>query len=148
MLYNNRNLMHEIELNSGGWEWKFRVFWCFGCSLYFGFVLYFGFDFHMYFGLRVSFWEGCSGFLAGFRGFVGLGCFQGRFGCLMGASSVFWAMGVLGAPCGFRVDPCGFVWVFSFCELALVVPMYTLGVLRGALRFLIKSSYLKKKKKV
>jgi hypothetical protein len=101
----------------------------------------------MYFGLRVSFWEGCSGFLAGFRGFVGLGCFQGRFGCLMGASSVFWAMGVLGAPCGFRVDPCGFVWVFSFCELALVVPMYTLGVLRGALRFLIKSSYLKKKKK-
>jgi hypothetical protein len=25
---------------------------------------------------------------------------------------------------------------FSFCELALIVPVYTPGVLRGALRFL------------
>jgi hypothetical protein len=33
------------------------------------------------------FWEGCSGFRVGF---VGLGCFWGRFGCLMGASTVFW----------------------------------------------------------
>jgi hypothetical protein len=41
---------------------------------------------------------------------------------------------------GFRVDPCGFVWVFSFCGLALLVPVYTPGVLRGNLRFLIKSS--------
>jgi hypothetical protein len=49
---------------------------------------------------------------------------------------------------GFRVDPCGFVWVFSFCGLALVVSVYTFGVLRGVLRFLIKSSYLSKKKKV
>jgi len=41
------------------------------------------------------------------------------------------------------------LWVclsFSFCGLALVVPMYTPGVLRGALRFLIKSYYLSKKK--
>jgi hypothetical protein len=38
----------------------------------------------------------------GFEGFVGLGCFRGRFGCLMGASL------------GFRVVPCGFVLVFLF----------------------------------
>jgi len=38
----------------------------------------------------------------GFEGFVGLGCFRGRFGCLTGASS------------GFRVVPCWFVWVFPF----------------------------------
>jgi hypothetical protein len=48
---------------------------------------------------------------------------------------------------GFRIDPCGFVWVFSFCGLALVVSVYILGVLRSALRFLIKSSYLSKKEK-
>jgi hypothetical protein len=49
------------------------------------------------------FWEGCSGFLCGFWGFIGLGCFQGRFGRLMGASTVFgfsWASGVVG-PYGF-----------------------------------------------
>jgi hypothetical protein len=46
-------------------------------SLYFGFALYFG--------------------------FVGLGCFWGRFVCLMGASFVFWALGVMGAPFGFQV---------------------------------------------
>jgi len=66
----------------------------------------------------------------------------------MGASSVFWALGVMGAPCGFRV--LGLILVglfafFSFCGLALVVPVYTPGVLRGALSFLIKSSYLSKK---
>jgi hypothetical protein len=33
---------------------------------------------------------------------------------------------------------------FSFCGLALVVPVYTPGVLGGALLF-IKSSYLSKK---
>jgi hypothetical protein len=31
---------------------------------------------------------------------------------------------------------------FFFCGLALVVPVYILGVLRGALRFLINLSYL------
>jgi hypothetical protein len=40
----------------------------------------------------------------------------------------------MGAPCGFRV-------------LGLMVPVYTPGVLRDALRFLIKSSYLYKKKR-
>jgi hypothetical protein len=49
---------------------------------------------------------------------------------------------------GFRVDPCGFVWVFSFCGLALMVPVYTPGVLKCALHFLIKSSSLSKKKKI
>jgi hypothetical protein len=42
------------------------------------------------------------------------------------------------------------LWVclgFVFHGLALVVPMYTLGVLRGALCFLIKSYYLYKKKR-
>jgi hypothetical protein len=56
-------------------------------------------------------------------GFVGLGCLWGWFGCLLGTSL------------GFRVVPCEFVWFF-FCELALVVPVYTPGVLRSALRFL------------
>jgi hypothetical protein len=96
----------------------------------------------------VSFWEGCSGFLAGFGGFVGLGCFRGRFRCLMRASSSFLGPGCFGCSLwvsGFRVDPCGFVWVFSFCGLALVVPVCTPGVLRGALNFLIKSSYFSKK---
>jgi len=57
----------------------------------------------------VSFWEGCSGF----GGFVALGCFRGRFGCLMGAS-VFWALGVLGAPCGFQVLGLIIVGLFGF----------------------------------
>jgi hypothetical protein len=40
-----------------------------------------------------------------FGGYVGLGCFQelGKFGCLVGASSIFWALSVMGAPCKFRV---------------------------------------------
>jgi hypothetical protein len=49
--------------------------------------------------------------------------------------------------CGAGLGVCwGLLWVlglflvglfgFSFCGLALVVPVYTLGVLRGALRFL------------
>jgi hypothetical protein len=42
--------------------------------------------------LWVFFWEGCSGFLMGFAEFVGLGCFLGRFGCLTGPSSIFWAL--------------------------------------------------------
>jgi hypothetical protein len=29
----------------------------------------------------------------GFGGFVGMGCFQGRFGCLTRASTVFWDLG-------------------------------------------------------
>jgi hypothetical protein len=65
----------------------------------------------------------------------------------MGACSVFWALGVLGAPCGFWVLRLILVGLFeslSFCGLALVVPVYTPGVLRGALHFLIKSSYKKK----
>jgi hypothetical protein len=68
----------------------------------------------MYFGLWVSFWEGCSGFLAGFGGFVGLGCFRGMFGCLMGASSVFWALGVMSAPCEFQVLGLILVSLFGF----------------------------------
>jgi hypothetical protein len=70
----------------------------------------------------------------------------------MGASSIFWALGVIVAPCGFwvlgviLVGLFGlFFFIFSFCGLALVVPVYTPGVLRGALSFLIKSSYLSKK---
>jgi hypothetical protein len=95
----------------------------------------------MYFGLWVSFWEGCSGFLAGFGGFVGFGCIRGRFGCLMGGFFRFLCSGCSLWVSGFRVDPCGFGWVFFFCGLALLVPVYTPGVLRGALRFLRKSSY-------
>jgi hypothetical protein len=41
----------------------------------------------------------------------------------------------------------GFCLGFSFCGLAWVVSVYTLCVLRGAFRFLIKSSYLSKKEK-
>jgi hypothetical protein len=36
---------------------------------------------------------------------------------------------------------------FSFCGLALVVPVYTLGVLRGALRFLYNLLTYQKKKR-
>jgi hypothetical protein len=76
------------------------------------FPLYFGFAcistsvdsgfwvFHV--GLWV-FLGGLFGFSCGFWGFIGLGCFQGRFGRLMGASTVFgfsWASGVVG-PYGF-----------------------------------------------
>jgi hypothetical protein len=46
--------------------------------------------------------------------------------------------------------PCGFGWLFFFfffCGLALVVSVYTSGILKGVLRVLIKSSYLSKKKK-
>jgi hypothetical protein len=49
------------------------------------------------------FWDGCSGFLIGFRRFVGLWCFRGRFGCLTRASTIFlglgftWVLGVVGA---------------------------------------------------
>jgi hypothetical protein len=80
-----------------------------GFSLYFRFALYFGFAFLYFgftfdFGLWVLFWEGCLGGLFGFScrfwGFVGLECFRGRFGYLMDASSVFWALGAMGAPCG------------------------------------------------
>jgi hypothetical protein len=51
----------------------------------------------------VFFWEGCSGFFVGFGRFVGLGCTQGKCGCLTGASTVFldlgftWVLGVVGA---------------------------------------------------
>jgi hypothetical protein len=72
-----------------------------------------------------------------------LGCFRGRFECLMGVSSDFWALGVMGAPCGFLVLGLilvGLFGFFSFCELALVVPVYTPDVLKGILRFLMKSS--------
>jgi hypothetical protein len=79
---------------------------CFGFALYFGFV--------------GAFWEGGSSFLVGFGGFVGLGCFRGRFGCFMGASYVFWALGflwvlsVVCAPCGFRVLGLILVGLFGF----------------------------------
>jgi hypothetical protein len=76
--------------------------------LYFGFTLYFGFDFHMYFGLWVFFEKGCSGF-GGL-----LSCFRSRFGCLLGASFVCWALGVLGALYGFRVLGLFFVGLFGF----------------------------------
>jgi hypothetical protein len=49
----------------------------------------------------------------GFGGFVGLGCFWDRFGCLTGASTVFWVLGSCSLwVSGFRVGPCGFVWAF------------------------------------
>jgi hypothetical protein len=96
-------------------------FTCCGFSLYFGFAflyfefaLCFGFDFRMHFGLWVPFWEDCSGFLAGFGGFVGLGCFRGRFGCLMETSFVFWALGVMGALCGFQVLGLILVGLFGY----------------------------------
>jgi hypothetical protein len=82
--------------------------------LYFKFALYFGLDFHLHFVLWVFFWEGCSGFLVGFWELVGLGCFRGRFGCLMEASSIFWALGVLGASCGFQVLGLILVGLFGF----------------------------------
>jgi len=85
----------------------------FGFGLYFGFTLYFGFDFHMYFGLWV-FLGGLFGFSCGFWGFVGLGCFRSRFGCLLGASFVCWALGVMGALCGFWVLGLFFVGLFEF----------------------------------
>jgi hypothetical protein len=37
-----------------------------------------------------------------------------HFGCLMGVSSVFWALGVMGAPCGFRVLGLILVGLFGF----------------------------------
>jgi hypothetical protein len=45
---------------------------------------------------------------------------------------------------GLRVGPYGFVCVFFFFfyGLALAVPVYTLNILRGALRLYIKFSYL------
>jgi hypothetical protein len=52
----------------------------------------------------------------------------------------FWVLHV-----GFRVGSYGFLWVFLFYGLALAVPVYTPSVLRGALRFYIKFSYLSKK---
>jgi hypothetical protein len=70
------------------------------------------------------------GFLAGFGGVVGLECLRGKFRCLMRASSVFWALGIMGAPCelSFRVDPCGFVWFFLFvgwlCWFLCILPVY------------------------
>jgi hypothetical protein len=76
------------------------------------FHLYFGFA--LYFGLWVFFWEGCSGFLVGLGGFVGLGCFRSRFGYLMGFSSVFWALGVMGVHCGCRVLGLILVGLFGF----------------------------------
>lgn len=36
------------------------------------------------------FLEGLFGISCGFGGFVGLGCLRGRFGCLMGASTIIW----------------------------------------------------------
>jgi len=45
---------------------------------------------------------------------LGLGCFWGRFVCLMGASFVLWALGVRGAPCGFRVLGLILVGLFGF----------------------------------
>jgi hypothetical protein len=68
----------------------------------------------MYFGLWVSFWEGCSSILAGFGGLIRLGCFRDRFGCLMGAFSVFWALGVMGARCGFQLLRLILVVLFGF----------------------------------
>jgi hypothetical protein len=84
--------------------------------LYFGFALHFRFDFHLYFGLWVFFWEAYSGFLVGFGGFVRLGCFRGRFECLMVVFffSVFWALGVIGALCGYQILGLILVGLFGF----------------------------------
>jgi len=121
--------------------WVFFFFFFFfpscssGFSLYFRFALYFAFDFHMYFGLWVSFWDGCSGFLAGFEGVCWVGVlsgqawmFNGGFFCFLGSRCFGCSLWVS----GFRVDPYEFVWVFSFCGLALAVHVYTPDVLKGA----------------
>jgi hypothetical protein len=68
--------------------------------------------------------------------------FDESFFCVLGSGCYGYSL----CDSGFRVDHYGFVWVFSFCGLALVVFVYTLGVLMSVLRFLIKSSYLIKKK--
>lgn len=53
-------------------------------------------------------------------GFVGLGCFRGRFGCLLGASFVCWDLDVMGAPCGIRVLGLFIVGLFGFSLLWVV----------------------------
>jgi hypothetical protein len=70
----------------------------------------------------------------GFGEVVGLGSLWGRFGCFMGASIVFWVLGVVG-------------FLGSVLWAGWVIPVYTLGVLRGTLRFFIKLFLLIKKKK-
>jgi hypothetical protein len=86
-------------------------------------------------------------FLAGFGLGLLLGVCLGFF--FYGLSWVFfWVLGFY--LCGFwRVSALGCSWGFClgifFCGLALAVPVYILGVLRGALRFLINLSYLSKK---
>jgi fatty acid desaturase len=62
-------------------------------------------------------------FLWVFRVLLGWGAFGADLGVRWG---LLWVLGL------FFVGLFG----FSFCGLALVVPVYTLGVLRGALRFL------------
>jgi len=66
----------------------------------------------------------------------------GCFGCLIRVLGFpFGVFGGLGAwvLLGF------FFWFFFFCELALAASVYTPGVLRGALRFLINLLTYKKK---
>jgi hypothetical protein len=61
------------------------------------------------------FWEGCSGFLAGFGGLLGwvgllseqVWVFVGGFFRMLGFGCSLWVS-------GFRVVLCGFVWVLSF----------------------------------
>lgn len=66
----------------------------------------------MYFGLWVFFWRVVWVFLQV------LGVYWVRvllgFGCLMGASSVFWTLGAIGAPCGIRVLGLILVGLFEF----------------------------------
>jgi hypothetical protein len=80
---------------------------------------------------------GCSGFLQ-VVGVCWVGVLSGQvwvfdesFFCVLGSG----CYGCSLWDSGFRVDPCGFVWVFSFCGLALVVPVYTSGVLGAPYSF-------------
>jgi hypothetical protein len=86
-----------------GFSFVFRV--CFFISAFVGS----GFGSHVDFGFVGFLGEGCSGFLVGFEGFVGLRYFRGKFECLTEASTLFWnldftkVLGVVGAfwPRGF-----------------------------------------------
>jgi hypothetical protein len=98
-----------------------RLFFFFPVPL--AFPLYVGFAF--YFDFRwLRFWVSH----VGFGGFVGLGCFWGRFGCLTGASSVFWVLGfmwVLGVVCAWVCKVVFAVFGFWVCKSSIVYCLCT-----------------------
>jgi hypothetical protein len=85
----------------------------------------------------VGFFGEGSGFLAGFGGLLGsvlseqVWVFDGSFFCVLGSGCYGWSLW----DSGFRVDPRGFVWVFSFCGPALVVSVYTSSVIGASCAF-------------